>query len=70
MRPSLAAAETASSAPVRMSASQVLDAARLLGLTYLSEADAQGIGASIGPIKATLARASDARPGEPSLLNY
>jgi aspartyl-tRNA(Asn)/glutamyl-tRNA(Gln) amidotransferase subunit A len=70
MRPSLAAAETASSAPVRMSASQVLDAARLLGLTYLSEADAEGIGASIGPIKATLARASDARPGEPSLLNY
>jgi hypothetical protein len=53
-----------------MSASQVLDAARLLGLTYLSEADAEGIGASIGPIKATLARASDARPGEPSLLNY
>jgi aspartyl-tRNA(Asn)/glutamyl-tRNA(Gln) amidotransferase subunit A len=63
-------AEEAQSTLPQLSASQVLEAARLLGLAYIQEADAGGIAASIGPIKAALARAADARPGEPSLRNY
>ncbi len=52
------------------SISQVLDAARLMELRYLTETDAAGIAASIGPIKATLARAGAEGPGEPNLYNY
>jgi aspartyl-tRNA(Asn)/glutamyl-tRNA(Gln) amidotransferase subunit A len=51
--------------PFELAAPQVLDATRVLGLTYITESDANGIAASIGPIKAALSRAD-----APSVQTY
>jgi hypothetical protein len=46
-----------------------LELAGVLGLDFITAADADGIAASIGPVKAALSRV-DALPGEPSLRDY
>jgi aspartyl-tRNA(Asn)/glutamyl-tRNA(Gln) amidotransferase subunit A len=50
-----------------LSADWILDAARLLGFDFVTEAHAAAIGASIGPIKHALAHARAPMAGEPQV---